>query len=352
MLFQIKSDLNLALRVGIVGAGSIGSAMAALLGRTTAEVVLVARGRRLEQVRRDGVMLDERGTEVSSRVITVQRLEAPVDVLVLCVKAQDIPKAIADNAAGIRPQTLVVPVSNGLPFWFFYERIPPFEVPFADLDQLIAGYVRPEQIVGAVLLATIWMTESGKAVSSSAPTLSLAPVVDAADTKAVERLCALLREGGVRAKLAEDIRGTVLTKLLINIATNPLSALMGNNLAEIGQDGALLELAFTLANECRRWAATLGRALPSNLWFRNLLLSVGAFPTSMLQDARAGRPLELDAICRAPLALAEKAGVSMPLLSMLTKMLDQAPNLPLQDRDRQEALRQLIFDTDFERIAR
>lgn len=335
------------MKIAIVGAGNIGTAMAALFTSSGESVTLVARGRRLEVAARSGVVLDDRGTLHAGPVKAVPALEEVQDAVFLCVKAHDLGTAVAANAAGIGPETLVIPMINGLPFWFFHDS--GGEVPLADPEGLLAAHLRPGQVLGAVLLMTVEMAPSGRAVSTNTPTLSLAPVVPEADLSAVARLIEVLNAAGVRTDLAEDIRQKVLVKLLANIATNPLSALVGCSLAEIGRSDSLRRLSFALADELRGWAGRdLGRDLPDNAWLGDLLLDAGDFPTSMLQDARAGRRLELDAIARAPLALAGKG--AMPLLNALVGMLERAPVLPLDGQAAQAALSELLSHTHPERI--
>lgn len=337
------------MKMAIIGAGNIGTAMAALTGAFGSDVTVVARGQRLDAIRRDGVMLDDRGTLHSANVKAVTALESVQDVVFLCVKAHDLGSAVAANAGGIGAETLVVPMINGLPFWYFYGDAAPVEVPFTDPDGSIARHLRPGQVLGAVLLMTVQMTPAGSAVSTNTPTLSLSPVAGGGNPQAVAALVDRLNASGVRTDLAPDIRQQVLTKLLANLATNPLSALTGNNLAEIGRMPDLRAIAFTLADEFRTWAAqALGRELPPNDWLGDLLLDAGEFPTSMLQDARAGRRLELDAICRAPLALAG-AG-AMPALATLVGALEKADALPLTGAPRADAVERLLSFSSLERI--
>lgn len=334
------------MKIAIVGAGNIGTAMAALFSSSGEHVTLVARGHRLEVAAQSGVMLDDRGTLHAGPVTAVPALATVQDAVFLCVKAQDLGTAVATNAAGIGPETLVIPMINGLPFWFFYDA--GGAVPLADPDGQLAAHLRPEQVLGAVLLMTVEMNAAGRAISTNTPTLSLAPVVDGADMAAVDRLIAVLNGAGVKTDLSGDIRQKVLVKLLANIATNPLSALIGCNLAEIGRSETLRRLSFALADEVRAWVeGDLGRTMPDNDWLGDLLLDAGDFPTSMLQDARAGRRLELDAIARAPMALAGDG--AMPLLTALVGALDRAPTLPLDGLAAQAALTQLLSHTHPER---
>jgi 2-dehydropantoate 2-reductase len=336
------------MKIAIIGAGNIGTAMAALLSQTDASITVVARGRRLSALLDSGVQLDDRGHCISAAVHAVERLEEVYDAIFVCVKSQDVPQALQSNAAGIGPQTLIIPMINGLPFWFFYSENNQQSAPLTDQQGLLEGLFSPHQVLGAVLLMTVQMNDDGQALSTNTPTLSLAPVTDSVDAAALERLCALLGAGGVRVDVPEDIRRSVLTKLLANVATNPLSALTGVTLAGIARDRALLDLAFDLADEFRSCVAPLGYELPANTWLGDILLDAGEFQTSMLQDAMAGRALELDAICRAPLALGCRAKSPMPLLDALTQRLASETHLPIHEHQYAITIQELRSKHAFE----
>ncbi|MBE3639935.1 ketopantoate reductase family protein [Mangrovicoccus algicola] len=324
------------MEIGIIGAGNVGTAMAALLGAHGARVTVTARGARLARIRAEGVHLDDRGTPHHAAIAALPRLDAPQDAVFLCVKAQDLPEAVAANAAGIGPGTLVVPMVNGLPFWFDPASAELGAV--LDPGGLLRARLDPAQVLGAVLLMTIRRDAAGRATSTNTPTLSLAPVAGDTDPGRGAGLMAVLNAAGIRASAPDDIREAVLVKLLANIATNPLSALTGCSLAQIGRDPGLRAAAFAVAGEFRAWAAAAGYALPSDRWLGDLLLDAGDFPTSMLQDARAGRVLELGAICRAPMGLARGAGLAMPCLAAILARLEAAPALPLPEAARAAAL--------------
>ena len=330
------------LKIGVIGAGNIGTAMAALLCRAGAEVELTARGARLDTISAEGIALDDRGTVITARPACGRALSDVKDAVFVCVKAQSLPEAIAANAAGIGPETLVIPMVNGMPFWFFAKGGDMGNVPYLDPRDSLAETLTPAQVLGAVLLMTVRMDETGQALSSNTPTLSLGPVVaEGTDMSKVEALIATLEAGGVRTDLCADIRQKVLVKLIANVATNPLSALTGATLAQIGREDSQRFVALYLAGEFRDWAAKHGYDLPSDDWLTALFLDAGEFPTSMLQDARAGRPLELDAICRAPLDLARRDGGDMPLMARLLAEIETSPSLPRPASDVAGALDRL-----------
>ncbi|SLN59781.1 2-dehydropantoate 2-reductase [Aquimixticola soesokkakensis] len=335
------------LEIAVIGAGNIGSAMAVLLAKGGAKVTLVARGARAQTVRDTGLTLIAKGTPHCAQVAVTERLERPQDAIFACVKAHDLPAALAQHAGGIGAQTQVVPMVNGMPFWFFADDPDAGAVPCVDPEGTLARLLRPAQVLGAVLLMTVELDAQGRAISNNTPTLSLAPVAEGADAAALGRLARTLRAGGVAVDVPEAIRQKVMVKLLANFATNPLSALTGATLRAMGSDPVQRAIVFGLADEFRALARPLGYALPDNAWLGDLLLDAGDFATSMLQDARAGRRLELDAIVHAPRDMAQARGLTMPLVDAVLDPLSTARALPLGDPGA--LLRSLSSIASFER---
>lgn len=320
---------NGAMKIGVVGAGNIGSAMAALLSQSEAEVTLTARGKRLETIIKDGVQLNERGKVICARPHACNVLLAPMDALFICVKSQSLPAAIKQNSAAITPETLVIPMINGLPFWFYANSANIGHVPHLDPDGILSDLLLPQQVLGAVILMTMRMNEQGQVHSTNTPTLSLGAVANGADPPKIDKLIKTLENGGIKADLSDQIRHKVLVKLLANFATNPLSALCGAMLNEIGQTAQYRDIAIALAREFRSWARIEGYEMPTDKWLVDLMVDAGAFPTSMLQDALADRPLELDAICYAPMTLAAQKGRDMPTLRALLTHIKNSDLMPL-----------------------
>jgi 2-dehydropantoate 2-reductase len=104
----------------VVGAGAIGSAIAARLAHGGQDVTLVVRdAARAALIERDGVTCEEAGATITGHPAVSDRVpDAPADVLVLAVKAADLPGVAATLPAAIGRDTLVMPLVNGIPWWF------------------------------------------------------------------------------------------------------------------------------------------------------------------------------------------------------------------------------------------
>ena len=137
-------------RIVVVGAGAIGGWIAGKLALAGEPVSVLARGGTLEALRSSGLHLTEgdatRDVEVHASDDPVEL--GPQDVLVIAVKAP----ALAEAAEAARPmigaETLIVPMLNGVPWWFTGEPLPS-----VDPGGRIAAALPQAQIIGSVVHA-------------------------------------------------------------------------------------------------------------------------------------------------------------------------------------------------------
>jgi 2-dehydropantoate 2-reductase len=107
------------MRFAIVGAGAIGCALAARLAHAGADVTLVVRDpARAALIAGQGIACREGAVSYVARPRVARTVpDGGVDVLVMAVKAGDLPAVAASLPQGIGPQTLVMPLVNGIPWW-------------------------------------------------------------------------------------------------------------------------------------------------------------------------------------------------------------------------------------------
>jgi 2-dehydropantoate 2-reductase len=131
-----------------------------------------------------------------------------------------------------------------------------------------------------------------------------------------------LAAAGIAVSVATDVRREVWRKLLRNASTNLVSGLTGANLEQIGNDAALLAVASNIAREVAELADELGYPTAPDLdGFVDELRRAGPHVPSTLQDIRAGRTPELDALAEAPLEVARLLGCPMPTLDCVLMLM-------------------------------
>ena len=280
---------------------------------------LFARGRRLEQLRREGLrVLFAGGRAIEMRLPASDRADFGVqDVVFVAVKAHSLPELLPRLSPLIGDRTAVVPLVNGIPWWYFADGTTRSAgIAAVDPDGALLELVPPERIVGCVAFVTARLT--GGVISVSGELHLKIGDITGGTRPRTRALAAMLCRAGVATSVSGEIRNELWTKVALNLATNPLSVVSGATLEEQFTDPRLLAVASAILAETRRVAAAYGATLTlSQDEMIAAGLRAGQFETSMLQDYKAGRPLELGAIGQAVLELAEKAGVDMPTARLI-----------------------------------
>jgi 2-dehydropantoate 2-reductase len=311
-----------SLRFCVAGVGAVGGTIAARLAATGESVSLIARGARLAQLRRDGLRVQFDGTAPATLRLPVSDLPefGIQNVLLLATKAPALPALLPGLGPLIGPQTLVAPLVNGIPWWYFLGDEGPFagsRVAAVDPEGLLLAALPADRIVGCVAYLTSRLQPDGLVRAQGTQRLQIGPI-QGLPTPEIETLGAVLSAAGLATSVSPQIRAALWTKVALNLATNPLSVVAEATLIEQFTDPQLLPLVCAVIDEALRVAAAVGVAASMSLV--EMLATgrrAGAFETSMLQDYRAGRMLELDAIGRAVVELAGRVGLKMPTTEIL-----------------------------------
>ena len=306
----------------MVGAGAIGGMLAARLAADGHDVSVIARGEHLEAIRRDGLRLVELdGTETVASDLTASDdfgALGPHDTVILALKAHQIAVVAHELERLFDDDTMVVPVQNGIGWWYFERHGGPHEgrrLAKLDPDGVIAAAVPSERIVACIAYPAAEKTAPGVITHVEGDRF---PVGEPDGTKS-ERARALadaLTSAGFKSRVLADIRSYLWVKAWGNLAFNPISALTGATLGEICRTPATRDLAAQMMIEAGLIAEALGVSIRISVERRIAgAEAVGEHKTSMLQDAEAGRPLELDPLVGVFVELGELTGVPTPAIS-------------------------------------
>jgi 2-dehydropantoate 2-reductase len=115
-----------------------------------------------------------------------------------------------------------------------------------------------------------------------------------------------------------SIRDAVWYKLWGNLTMNPVCALTGATTGSVLNDDLVRDFCSAVMLEAREIGARIGCPIDMTAEDRHAVTrELGDFVPSMLQDARAGRPLELDALTGAVRELGTLTGVPTPCVNAL-----------------------------------
>ena len=307
------------MRFAVVGAGAIGGYLGARLALAGHEVVLIARNRNLEAIRAGGFkLIEEDGRERVARAVRAEPRMAdagPQDAVLLTVKAHQVHELLPDLRALFGPQTMLVTMINGVPWWYFQRLGGPWEgrrLDSVDPGGVLADAIEPERIVGGVVYPAAELVAPGvvRVVEGNRFTLG---EPDGSRSERIEALSQAFMAAGFKAPVSRDIRSEIWLKLWGNLSFNPISALTQATLQEICRFPPTRELAARMMTEARAVAEALGVRIRITLEQRIAgAEAVGAHKTSMLQDVQAGRAPELAALVGAVIELGQVVGVPTP----------------------------------------
>jgi 2-dehydropantoate 2-reductase len=306
--------------VCIVGAGAIGGLLGTRLALAGEQVSVLARGDSLAAIRSDGLVLVEPdgSVHVARDIAVAAGLDAfgPQDVVVLAVKAHQL-AAVAPQLEPLYDDgTVVVPLQNGLPWWFFQKFPGAYEgrrVTALDPDGIIERHVPPERIIASIVYPAAERDKPGVIRLVEGDRFPVGEL-DGARTERVAAIAQAFTAAGFASRVVTDVRSHLWVKAWGNLAFNPISALTGATLAQICRWPATRGVAAQMMGEAAEVADRLGLRLRISIEQRiDGAEQVGEHKTSMLQDVEAGRPLEVEPLIGAFVELGRLTGTPMPV---------------------------------------
>jgi 2-dehydropantoate 2-reductase len=302
------------MKIGIIGAGAIGGWIAARLALAGNAVSVLARGETLAALRggisiREGCVTERAEVSASAEPAAIGRQ----DLLVIAVKAPALAGAASLVGPMIGPKTLIVPMLNGVPWWFV-DGAPLSSI---DADGRIAAAIPAGQLIGCVVHAASRRIAPNAIEVAHADKLILGEPAGGASDR-VRELAGTFEQAGIRTELNDEVRRAIWYKLWGNMTMNPLSALTGATADKILNSEGLKPFILACMAEAAAVGAAIGCPISESGEDRmGVTARLGAFKTSMLQDVEAGRTIELEALVGAPREIGRRVGMPTPNIDTL-----------------------------------
>ena len=291
------------MKVAIIGAGAIGGYVGVKLALAGEQVTFIVRGANLTAIQRDGmklIMAD--GTEHVARNVraTNDYAEAgPQDLVILAMKAHQVEAVARDVPKLFGPNTAVVTMQNGVPYWYFHEHggaLAGTRVRSVDPTGIVSECIAPRRVIGCVVYPASELIAPGVVRHIEGDRFPIGEL-DGTSSERVERISSCFTNAGFKAPVLDNIRAEIWLKLWGNLTFNPISSLSHATLVDICQFPLTRELAASMMREAQAVANKLGIEFRVTLDKRIAgAEKVGKHKTSMLQDIEAGRAPEIDAL--------------------------------------------------------
>jgi 2-dehydropantoate 2-reductase len=294
------------MRIGIIGAGALGTLFGYRLARDH-DVTLLERRLDVVAAIRDGGLRDAEGGERRNVAISASARDVfASQMLFIFVRATDTMRALRGFVNELDPSCVIVSLQNG---------------------------IQNEDAVKAALGGNVALVIGATTESARTPAPGIAVPVGTGTTivgpggaspEVCARVARILSDAGMAASVAYDIRPHLWGKLIANAAINPVAALLDRPNGIVLEDPSAGELARSLAREAAAVAGAMRIALPFNdpwSYVRSIVEQTADLHNSMLADLARGVKTETDHINGAVVAAGRRAAVPTPYNETLFRLI-------------------------------
>ena len=298
------------MRILIVGAGSTGGYFGARLMQAGRDVTFLVRPARAAALRATGLrVLSPLGDfQVTPRLVQAGEIDKPFDIVLVTVKAFGLAAAIDDFAPAVGPQTMILPVLNGM----------------KHVDDLQARF-GPERVMGGVCRVSTTLDAEGRIVHLAPMHELIYGELDGSRSARVEALHAFMSDAGFDAQLSTHIAQDLWNKWILLATLGGICALARGSVGEIAASDGGGDLARAFLAEAVAVAGAGGFApSPQAVEFITGVLTAANSPltSSMYRDLVAGERVEADQILGDLRARARRANLATPLVSAACVQLE------------------------------
>lgn len=345
-------------RVCIIGAGGVGGSVIASLASAArcSKLAVIARGRSFAALREHGLRVDltdagavqataqvqfdgDRIILIDAGDLSRSSLEAPDFLILACKQGEQLTQVarLTQEAALVGPHTCIVPLINGMPWWYFYGLPDPRRLQSVDPSGVLWDALPPSQVLGATVYISATRTQPALINNNSyTKNLLIVGELEAGDFQSRADAFRQLFEGAsrpfVRVDVSTTIRDAVWDKMVANLSYNALSGITGAAGERLATVPALRELGCRLIAEAQTVGTALSQSPPvrfghspegiiDHIAVRHPLGSNKK--PSMRQDIERGEPTERGAIVQAIQEMGRLTGMPTPTVDVVLTLLEE-----------------------------
>jgi len=296
--------------IGIIGAGPVGSIMAAYLAQNGKNVFLVdLKEDLISAVEKDGITITGKDTEFTTRVHGTGNFTASLsrfdpDLIFISVKANYLDPLLEEIKMIYKPGQKILVIQNGI-----------------DNEDIIAEKFGPDAVMRFVINYAGMIIEPGVIKLSFFHPPNYLGVLSQNNEALGKEISGFLTEAGLETQFVQDIKKYEWKKTILNAALMPICATTGLTMKEAMNTGETRYLCEKILNECIQVAKKVGYEYGDDFLETSLsyLSGAGHHKPSTSLDLEAGNPIEY--IFQPIIDYGKKVGTPTPFLESLTKVM-------------------------------
>ncbi|HEU0252364.1 MAG TPA: 2-dehydropantoate 2-reductase [Pyrinomonadaceae bacterium] len=294
------------MRIAVFGTGGVGGYFGGRLAHAGEDVTFIARGEHLRAIKATGLKVDclkgdfvvfpAKATDDVSEV-------GEVDLVVVGVKAWQVPEAARAMRPLVGPNTTVLPLQNGV-----------------DAASQLVAELGADKVIGGLCRIVSFVVGPGHIRHAGYIPSIIIGELDNHRSRRIERIEEMFKQADVAISIATDIQVALWTKFLFIASFSGVGAVAHAPAGVIRKDPKWRSLMLKAMEEIYALAQARGVKLPPDS-IDTVMTSVDSLPedatSSMQRDIAAGKPSELEAQNGAVVRMAREAGVEVPTHALI-----------------------------------
>jgi 2-dehydropantoate 2-reductase len=290
------------MRILVIGAGAVGGYFGGRLAKAGKDVTFLVRNRQAEVIHKHGLSIVSRhgNATLQPEIILASEIAVPYDLIILCVKAYSLAAAMNDFAAAVGPNTIILPLLNGMRHL-----------------ELLAGRFGEESVIGGVCFIAAEVDTEGRIVQLTDIHRLVYGERNGGNSPRMSALNEAMQGAAFEGRTSENILQDMWEKWVLLASLGASTCLLRGNIGEIEAIPGGADLARAILSECSAISAACGYVPGPNFVARTektLSTPRSTLTSSMYRDMSKGAPVEVDQILGDLLERGRKFAVTTPLL--------------------------------------
>jgi 2-dehydropantoate 2-reductase len=298
------------MRIAIFGTGGVGGYFGGCLAQAGHDVTFIARGEHLSAIKSNGLRVDSPAGDFvvfPAKATGDVREAGEVDLVIVGVKAWQVPEAARTMKPLVGPGTTVLPLQNGV----------------EAVSQLVAE-LGADKVIGGLCRIVSFVVGPGHIRHTGFTPTIIIGELDNRRTERIEKIEQEFNRASMDTTIAMDIQVALWTKFLFIASFSGVGAMANAPAGVTRTDPKWRALMRQAMEEIYRLAHARGVDLPPDS-IDAVMASVDALPedatSSMQRDIAAGKPSELEAQNGAVVRMAHETGIEAPAHSLIYERL-------------------------------
>jgi 2-dehydropantoate 2-reductase len=291
------------MRILVIGAGAVGGYFGGRLAEVGRDVTFLVHPPHAEAIRKRGLRIvsPHGDTTLSPKLLLAGETNGAYDLILLCVKAYSLDKAIRDFASAVGPHTIILPLLNGMRHL-----------------EVLASHFGEEPVIGGVCRIAAEVDNDGRIVQLTNIHQLVYGARSGGKTARLHSVDETMQGANFEGSFSDRIIPDMWEKWVMLASLGAATCLLRGNVGEIAAIPGGVDLSRAIILESAAISTACGYPPDVNFLLRaekNLTTAGSPLTSSMYRDMTSNGRVEVDQILGDLVGRGRSKGVVTPLLN-------------------------------------